>query len=357
MNGGFWFLFLCPVLTLSQNLVPNGGFEEYIECPNQKHSQINAPDDPNGWFNPFGASFIDYYNKCSDVPEIKVVDPRNGKGCILIDLFFSEPQVEWDYVSFRLETPLKQDQIYCVRFYYKYWKKYSAMAASSIGVLFSNQLIPEAPSQSEIRFNPQIVSPKGWLLDTAWVEVVGVYRANGSERILTIGNFTFPQEWGGVRRPGIMPDSSTAINYVPRAMYFIDDFSMTEITNEFFCAPVNAPILLSNINFQSGGVKLLATSYATLDKLCAYLKSDPLIHIEISGHTDSTGHETSNQKLSAQRAKTVADYLINKGISKKRIHYKGYGSSRPLVPNNNESGRARNRRVEFVLRSGNPHKE
>jgi OOP family OmpA-OmpF porin len=71
--------------------------------------------------------------------------------------------------------------------------------------------------------------------------------------------------------------------------------------------------------------------------------------IEISGHTDSEGSESYNQKLSEGRAKSVVNYLISKDIEATRMKAVGYGESKPIDTNFNDAGQARNRRVEFTL--------
>jgi len=71
--------------------------------------------------------------------------------------------------------------------------------------------------------------------------------------------------------------------------------------------------------------------------------------IEISGHTDNTGNEPLNSKLSQARAKTVVDYLVKKGIVRERLAFKGYGSLQPIADNKTAGGRAKNRRVEFKI--------
>jgi outer membrane protein OmpA-like peptidoglycan-associated protein len=71
--------------------------------------------------------------------------------------------------------------------------------------------------------------------------------------------------------------------------------------------------------------------------------------IEISGHTDKTGSEPVNFKLSEARAKTVVDYLVQKGVDQARMEFKGYGSLQPIADNATAQGRAKNRRVEFKI--------
>jgi outer membrane protein OmpA-like peptidoglycan-associated protein len=79
------------------------------------------------------------------------------------------------------------------------------------------------------------------------------------------------------------------------------------------------------------------------------MKENGQIKIEISGHTDLTGTEPINLTLSEARAKTVVEYLVQNGIDRTRINFKGYGSSQPIADNTSASGRAKNRRVEFKI--------
>jgi outer membrane protein OmpA-like peptidoglycan-associated protein len=85
------------------------------------------------------------------------------------------------------------------------------------------------------------------------------------------------------------------------------------------------------------------------------MKNNPAIKIILSSHTDSIGSDAYNLKLSQQRAQSCVDYVISNGIDKERIVAKGYGKSRPLVPNSlpdgkdNPAGRKLNRRTEFTV--------
>ena len=81
----------------------------------------------------------------------------------------------------------------------------------------------------------------------------------------------------------------------------------------------------------------------------------PDIKIEIGSHTDSRGSDAYNQRLSQQRAQSVVNYLVGKGIPRKRLAAKGYGESQPIAPNENKDGsdnpegRQMNRRTEFRI--------
>lgn len=108
-------------------------------------------------------------------------------------------------------------------------------------------------------------------------------------------------------------------------------------------------LTLKNIYFDEGKYELLSTSFKELDVLYVLLKNNPKTSIIIYGYTDNTGSLQTNKKLSLLRAKAVADYLMAKNISQKRITYKGYGGSNPVADNATEKGRQANRRVEIKV--------
>lgn len=100
-----------------------------------------------------------------------------------------------------------------------------------------------------------------------------------------------------------------------------------------------------NINFETGSYKITeAESFTLLNKVINLLKKDAKMHVEVNGHTDNNGSKEQNKALSLDRAKTVADYLVSKGIKADRITYDGFGDTKPISDN-----KALNRRVEFVF--------
>lgn len=108
-------------------------------------------------------------------------------------------------------------------------------------------------------------------------------------------------------------------------------------------------IVLSEVLFEVNSYKLNPDLYPELDSLIAFMKKDPSTKIEISGHTDATGKEPHNIKLSEDRADAVAEYIVDNGIATSRVSFNGYGSSRPIAPNDTEEGRRKNRRVEILI--------
>ena len=104
---------------------------------------------------------------------------------------------------------------------------------------------------------------------------------------------------------------------------------------------------LTGVNFKAGSAELIPSSLKTLDNAIAGLKRNAKAKIEIEGHTSSEGSESFNQKLSEDRANSVMEYMISKGIAKDRVSAVGYGSSHPKQDNATEAGRKANRRIEI----------
>ena len=102
------------------------------------------------------------------------------------------------------------------------------------------------------------------------------------------------------------------------------------------------------INFASGSSQIPAENQAILKKAAVLLK-DKKVAFEVSGHADNVGNEANNLKLSEQRAKAVRDFLIKQEVPAEWISAKGYGSSVPVASNDTETGRLKNRRIEYRL--------
>lgn len=106
---------------------------------------------------------------------------------------------------------------------------------------------------------------------------------------------------------------------------------------------------LNDVLFDTGLASLKSSSYKALNDLYQVMKLKPTLIIEIGGHTDNVGTPESNMKLSQERANTVRNYIINKGIAANRITAKGYGDTMPVADNSTEDGRSKNRRTEVSI--------
>jgi outer membrane protein OmpA-like peptidoglycan-associated protein len=112
----------------------------------------------------------------------------------------------------------------------------------------------------------------------------------------------------------------------------------------------DATVVLENITFETGSAALKPDSFEELDRVVDLLTTSPDVKLEISAHTDDVGGTDANLKLSDKRAQSVVKYLTDKKIPANRLIAKGYGESKPLVPNDSDDNRAKNRRVQFTVK-------
>ena len=110
-------------------------------------------------------------------------------------------------------------------------------------------------------------------------------------------------------------------------------------------------IEIQNLYFKADMAQINQESYEVLDEVYDFLKSNSDIVIEIGGHTNGTPSHEYCDRLSTDRAKVVADYLLDKGIPQDRLQYKGYGKRRAIASNLTKEGRKKNQRVEIKILS------
>jgi len=124
-----------------------------------------------------------------------------------------------------------------------------------------------------------------------------------------------------------------------------------EIEKDLFLVPIreDETIELSHVFFQQGKAILKTESFPELDRLVEIMQLSPAMKIELSGHTDNQGSKEVLMKLSEHRVQEVKKYMVKQGIRKDRIAGKGYGPNRPIVANDTNENRERNRRVEFKI--------
>ena len=101
------------------------------------------------------------------------------------------------------------------------------------------------------------------------------------------------------------------------------------------------------INFETGKADIKPESQKIVDQVAEMLKSDDSLNVSIEGHTDNVGTAAFNKTLSANRAKSVMNAIVARGIEKSRLSAKGWGQEKPVGDNKTEEGRAMNRRVEI----------
>jgi OmpA-OmpF porin, OOP family len=124
-----------------------------------------------------------------------------------------------------------------------------------------------------------------------------------------------------------------------------------EIHKDLYLVPIEIGqvVRLNNVFFDFDKWDLRPESYVELDRVVQLLSENPSIEIEMSAHTDSYGSDEYNFKLSDNRARSVMEYILLKGIAANRIISQGYGETKPVAPNDSPENRQLNRRVEFTI--------
>jgi OOP family OmpA-OmpF porin len=105
---------------------------------------------------------------------------------------------------------------------------------------------------------------------------------------------------------------------------------------------------IRNLEFDFGKATIRSKSFESLNRVADLLKTKDF-SLKLAGHTDNVGSNAANLKLSKDRAESVKAYLVGQGANPSRIEATGYGESQPIASNKTNSGRQKNRRVEFTL--------
>jgi len=108
-------------------------------------------------------------------------------------------------------------------------------------------------------------------------------------------------------------------------------------------------VIKEKVFFFHNATTIDARSHPLLQEVAQLLKDRPSMKVRIEGHTDASGKEAHNQKLSQARADAVRAYLLENGVAAARVEARGFGSQKPIDSNNTLEGRENNRRVDFVV--------
>ena len=146
----------------------------------------------------------------------------------------------------------------------------------------------------------------------------------------------------------------------PRVINFYNRFEpvdltsaapMSKIVRNFYVTPIEVgqSVDIENIYFETGKASLKPESFRSLNALVQFLNEYPNVRVEIGGHTDNVGSAAVNERISQERALSVAEYVVAQGIPAHRVVSKGYGFTKPKASNRTAEGRAQNRRVDFTI--------
>lgn len=221
--------------------------------------------------------------------------------------------------------------------------------------IYGFQLYKEARPDKVLFVKGQLVNEQGEAITEARVEVMNTETQEISEGMVDdeTGNYAV-----ALRIDEEKDDENFLMVVKKENSSFTSRYIDTEKANSEEPTTMNVEIQpietgqsvkLHDINFDFALDALQDKSLIVLDNFVDFLKENPKLTFEIHGHTDNVGNDNTNLLLSQNRAKTVYNYLLNKGISASRMNYQGYGESRPIATNETEEGRAQNRRTEFFI--------
>jgi len=155
------------------------------------------------------------------------------------------------------------------------------------------------------------------------------------------------------------PDHNYALNVNKEGyLFYSDNFMLAGIHSatepfvkriELSPIRVGEKLILSNVFYEFDSWKLTKESFSELNKLVKLLSDNKKISVEIDGYTDAVGTDAYNLDLSEKRARSVMDYLVEKGIIAGRLSFKGFGSASPIGDNVTNDGRKLNRRTEMKI--------
>jgi len=327
---------------LCQNLVPNPSFELVNESI-VEFTENNLEFDRaiNNWTSANTAS----PDLITPVFKEKYITPPSPKtGLNMIGIQFSEDH--WvECVTVDLIESLIPNRTYYVEFWTRLSytisprNKADQVLDENFGILFSSKAMKNVDGKMLLG-DPQITAEKGQVITyKEWIRVSGYFTPKTRYDKLYLGQF---------QKAGETPK-------VKYGYYLIDDVLVEELKG-FDELRTDATLTTGNIiplnqvHFKTGSTDLGdEKSTVALTELVDYLNLNTHVKIRINGHTDSVGNDKLNLSLSKKRAKFISQVLIENGIPKNRIKWKGFGELQPIAGNITELGRAQNRRVEFEI--------
>lgn len=360
-------ILLTTVRMHSQNLVPNGSFNERAYCP----VSYNTTDlrTLRGWTQATKGT-PDHFDECS-TGKAGVKNnvagsqkPFDGTGYAGLITYTSTKKDYREYLQAKLTRKLGAGEMICVELWLS-CGDHSLFVSDGFGVHFSQK--PERHGTFDpLPVKAQINNPRLHMIDNtqSWVKISDTFIAEGGEEYITLGNFSPDDKTLKLRRTALEGARETSKwHYV-----YIDQVVARSVNDRAECSCVNDKIRdevhdpplqltdyeeldLNTVYFAFDDSTLDVRARQNLEEVAGLLRRTPYSFVRVMGHTDIVGREGYNVGLSANRARAVVSYLEYIGIDPERLEIDYYGSELPAADNTTPEGRAQNRRVEFsVLR-------
>ena len=278
-----------------------------------------------------------------------------------------------EYIQGKLTEPLIKGKTYCFKISINS-TRFTKYLVNRLACHFSPNPIM-INDKNEDLFSPQVsfsylpTDPK------SFIKLCDYFTAKGGEKVLTIGRFIKKEDLS-VTVKDSFPESQ--FNLDKSSYYLIDRVELLEINDSLECncrtiieklpLTLKQPdsvllrqpthynelkegktVVLNNVNFDFDSYILLKSSENELNSFYQFLNDNSQLRFSINGHTDYMGTDEYNQELSIIRAKSVYNWLINKGIQSSQLEYQGFGKKQPLVNSTDYKSMAINRRVEVQM--------
>lgn len=346
----FFILVVSVFNSWSQELIRNGSFEVLDTCPNTL-GQFH----PYGWFGTHGSrTSPDLFSTCAKEdaysnPKSYIINVKAYNGENFVGIVGYNPHNHYrEYVSTKLQKPLVKDEVYTFSISVSQ-PKMALYYINELGAVFTTDSAKPEKLPMELIMKPHLVIKDGdWLkLNDVWDRINLEYKAKGGEQYLHLGCFLSDEQLV-YRKYQDRIAFSKETGYKD-AYYIFDDVSLQKMQKTL--SEEQKPtktFVFNNINFNTGDFSSSEKEFDQFEELINYLKDNPTTEVLIEGHTDDVGETDDNQELSEERALFVKSFFEYNKVSNK-INTVGYGEEKPMVANDSNENRAKNRRVVIHL--------
>jgi len=336
-----------------ENIIPNSGFEEYSTYPiGWFYSGRHFSRVQKYWFSATNTS-PDVYGPKVLVPKhwrdkgFGDIHKKKGDSFVGITTYGCDSEKPHckEYIEVQLKEPLVPGQNYMISL--DVAQLANSMPVSNLGIVVSEERVLHR--NEECLLNKPVVNFSK-IIDSRnrWTKLRSKFVATDAAQYIVIGNFFMDNQTNS---------SPAKLDF---GYFYLDNIVMKKVPPiipvpvdkhdlRYVTLKQNKLIVLHNVYFEFDKAELHPRSEKELQQLVTIMAANPVMEIEIIGHTDDMGSEDYNLKLSELRANSVKKYLIKNNISSSRLVTAGKGNAEPMATNATEAGRQKNRRIEFRI--------
>jgi outer membrane protein OmpA-like peptidoglycan-associated protein len=371
---GLTILFGASTLMAQKNLVPNPSFERTVKKPKKGVNEMLLAEP---WFSPDEEIAPDMYSKQikkeHGIPENKYghQNAEAGQNYIGLRAYGYKEKLPRTFAEVKLFDALTEGKSYCVSFNIAL-SKISKYASRNIGAYLTEKKVRMKDIESWT-ITPQIMNSRNVIHEDQylWITVCGIYKAQGGERYITIGNFQDQEDMDRnkentkrMKRPKGYTQLQTYDAY-----YFLDDVKVINMDELEGCSCEKSDdedfevVYSENVSEEldmtvAGELELkkvffdedsdITNSPTALIEVIRILKENENLKVEVVGHMDKT-ESRNTADISLRRAEKIREYLVSKGIDESRLSVRDARILEMVDESGTKAGNAQNRRVTFKV--------